>query len=253
MKELYFKSLKDLLNKFNTDGVKEVKTIALVYQVAFKILEAQSTLTYPIQYKYTAIDINKKVIDKHINDVYKCSAMLLQVIQEEEAFADLVTAFVEELDVTNKNIAQFFTPSDVACALAELSLITTTVDEFEQVKYVEIGDPTGCGAGSLVLAPLRAMSKIDGFKDHHYQSVSVYMCDLDGDLHRIAFFQVLLSSLLHAKPIGRLEVENKNIISEYTKQTDSLLFIANMQREFRVISLKREKEKDELSAMASVN
>ena len=39
-KKEYFKSLQKLIDDFNIKGIKEVSTIALVYQVAFKIVEA---------------------------------------------------------------------------------------------------------------------------------------------------------------------------------------------------------------------
>lgn len=229
----FFKKLTEVCSNFNKSGVKEVKAIALVYQVAFKLIEQSNKLNYPIQYKFTAIDINKNALEKYKDSVHQAAVLLLNAVEEGEAFDDLMTMFIEETGAMNTNLAQYFSPSDIAETTGMLSLIGADVESFEQDEYVSIGDPTGCGAGSLVLGQLRAMSKMNGFKDHHYQSVSVYMNDLDEDLHRIAFFQVLLSSLLHCKPVGRLEVENKNILSEYTKQTDSLLFIANMQRELR--------------------
>ena len=231
----FFKKLTEVCSNFNKSGVKEMNTIALVYQVAFKAIENSGKLELPIQYRYTSIDFPKNVLEKHSEDVHHCAGLLLQAICEAEPFTDLMTQYVEEIEATNKNLAQFFSPSDISNMIGQFTTQSFKLEQFNDVEYTVIADPTGCGAGSLVLGQLRALRDIKGFKEEHYQSVSVYMNDLDEDLHRIAFFQVLLSSLAHAIPLGKIEVENKNIITDYDKKTNSLLFIANYQREAKII------------------
>lgn len=232
-KTVFFKSLQKLIDDFKIVGVKEVKTIALVYQVAFKIIEATSDLKRPIAYQYQTLDINKEVVDKHIDEVKKCAFFLLETIEECEAFHDLMSNYIEEIRATNTSIAQYFTPIDVAQNLSSFILFGKTVDEFEQYnKYVTMSDPSGCGAGSLVLGLLRSLKyKVKGFEDKHYQSINLYINELDVDLAKIAFFQVLINSLVHSKLIGIIHCEAKDLVTEYEKPNVNLnLFVCDIER-----------------------
>lgn len=230
-KKEYFKSLQKLIDDFNIKGIKEVQTIALVYQVAFKLVEQSRQLVPPIFYSFTDLDIKKETVNKVFEEVNNCSIKLLSAIQAGEPFDDLVSEFIEENNSTNKNLGQYFTPKDIASIQAEITLSTVTIDKFPEDGYFWIGDDTGCGSGSLILAWLAQVKKsVQGFEDIHYQSIAVQMNDIDVNLSKIAYFQVVLSALLHKKPIGIVVVDGKNIIAEYLQIKNRNLFIANMQK-----------------------
>ena len=232
-KTVFFKSLQKVIEDFKCKGISEVKTIALIYQVAFKIIEATSKIEKPLVYKYQQLDIDKDVVNKHIKQVHDCAFLLLKTVEESEAFHDLMTDYIEEIAATNKNLAQYFTPSDVADALTSFIFINKNIDDFNNYnKYVTISDPTGCGAGSLMLAALRNIKNVvNGFEDKHYQSIEIYINDKDEYLAKIAFFQILINSLLHLKPIGVIHCEAKDIIIDYEKKNVNLnIFVCDINR-----------------------
>lgn len=229
--KIFFKELDSIIQKFKIDGVSEVRTIAFIYQFAFKLLESSKLLRPPILYSYTSISLPNNVVEKYKDEVESIAILLIKTIKEQDAFDDLMTLYIEQSNVSNKQLAQYFTPQDISDVVSNINLIDISIDKFEEDKYFKVADATGCGSGSMILSLLRAMKNIEGFEDKHYQSVSVHLVDIDDSLHRIAFFQILLNSLLHLKPLGRIDSECKDVISEYFKKVDSLLFISNMQKD----------------------
>lgn len=230
-KKDFFNSLQKLIEALKIKGVTEVKTIALVYQVAFKIIETSDGLKPPILYSYTDLSFNKQIANDFKEDIQKCSAMLILAIKESEPFDDLVAEFIEENGASNKNLGQYFTPRDISLFQSQLNLKLTSIDKFKEDDYFWIGDDTGCGTGSLILGMLSQFKEnVEGFEDIHFQSVAVSMNDIDEYLSKIAYFQVVLSSLLHSKPIGIVQVEAKDIIKDYLKIKNMSIFISNAQK-----------------------
>lgn len=225
-KQTFFKELSSLIDKLHNKGIKETKTISIVYQIAFGIIERTGALKKPFQYNITSLNIKKEIIDEYNNEILKTAFLLIYTIQEDEAFNDLMSDFIEDNQATNKRLGQFFTPQDVAKLMAALTYSSTSIEEFEEKENKSIADPT-CGSGSLILGTLQALKNIKGFTDEHYQKVNVYMNDIDEDLSKIAFFQVLLNSLFHMKPLGKLYVEAKDLITEYTEYKNELIFLSN--------------------------
>lgn len=225
-KQTFFKELSSLIDKLNNSGIKETTTISLIYQVAFGIIERTGALKKPFQYNITPIEVKKEIIEKYNNEILKTAYFLINTIQEDEAFNDLMSDFIESSNATNKRLGQFFTPKDISKLIAALIYSSSSIAEFEEEENKSIADPT-CGSGSLILGSLQSLKNIKGFTNEHYQKVNVYMNDIDEDLSKIAFFQVLLNSLFHMKPLGKLYVEAKNLITEYTEHKNELIFISN--------------------------
>lgn len=225
-KQTFFKELSILIDKLHNKGIKETKTISIVYQIAFGIIESTGALKKPFQYNITSLNIKKEIIDEYSNEIIKTAFLLIYTIQEDEAFNDLMSDFIEDNQATNKRLGQFFTPQDVAKLMAVLTFSTSSIKDFEEKENKSLSDAT-CGSGSLILASLQALKNIKGFTDEHYQKVNVYMNDIDEDLSKIAFFQVLLNSLFHMKPLGKLYVEAKDLITEYTEYKNELIFLSN--------------------------
>lgn len=230
-KQKFFKELSLIIDKFSNHGIKETTTISLVYQTAFKILEKQNCLKFPIQYIYNDIDFKKELWEKYANEITLVAFHLIYTIQEDEAFNDLISNYIEECASSNKRIGQFFTPNKVSKFIAATNYAGSSVKDFEQPQRVSITDPTGCGVGSMVLQSLQSLKNIEGFTDEHYEKVEVYMVDIDEDLANIAFFQILLNSLFHGKIIGKIVVEAKNVINEYSIIKKPLIFISNINDE----------------------
>ncbi|PZP57621.1 MAG: hypothetical protein DI604_34570, partial [Delftia acidovorans] len=227
----FFKNLQKLIEDLRIKGVTEVKTIALVYQVAFKMIEHTDRLKPPIFYSYTDLNFNKELAKIFQDEIQKCSARLLLAIKESEAFSDLVAEFIEKNEASNKNLGQYFTPKDVSLFQSAINLKLTSIDRFKEDDYFWIGDDTGCGTGSLILSMLSQFKdNVKDFEDIHFQSVAVSMNDIDEYLSKIAYFQVVLSSLIHKKPLGIVQVEAKDIISEYQITKNQNIFISNMTK-----------------------
>lgn len=225
-KQTFFKELSSLIDKLNNSGIKETTTISLIYQVAFGIIERTGALKKPFRYNITPIEVKKEIIEKYNNEILKTAYFLINTIQEDEAFNDLMSDFIESSNATNKRLGQFFTPKDISKLIAALIYSSSSIAEFEEEENKSIADPT-CGSGSLILGSLQSLKNIKGFTDEHYQKVNIYMNDIDEDLSKIAFFQVLLNSLFHMKPLGKIYVEAKNLITEYTEHKNELIFIFN--------------------------
>lgn len=226
-KQMFFKELTNIIEKLNNEGLKETTTISLIYQVAFGIIERTGALKKPFLYNITPMNIEKEIIEKYNNEILKTAYFLIYTIQEDEAFNDLMSDFIESSNATNKRLGQFFTPNDISKLIAALIYSSSSIAEFEEEENKSIADPT-CGSGSLILGSLQSLKNIEGFTDEHYQSVDVYMNDIDVDLAKIAFFQVVLNSICHMKPLGKIFVEAKNVITEYKEHKNQLIFMLDI-------------------------
>lgn len=100
-KQKFFKELSLIIDKFSNHGIKETTTISLVYQTAFKILEKQNCLKFPIQYIYNDIDFKKELWEKYANEITLVAFHLIYTIQEDEEFIDKFGNQEEDIDELN--------------------------------------------------------------------------------------------------------------------------------------------------------
>lgn len=128
-------------------------------------------------------------------------------IKEAEPFEDVMGSLYDEY--LGQALGQFLTPKDVADALAGIQLALMD----KPTEKLMLGDPCGCGAGSLVLAQLRCILAKHGIESMKY--LEVLVMDLDPNMVRLCCVQIVLSSIMHAIPIHGLEAHCGNTITDY--------------------------------------
>lgn len=128
-------------------------------------------------------------------------------------FTDVFSMLHEELLLTGRRgegLGQFFTPPDLADALAQLMPLLTGGKKIEDFC---------CGAGSLPLAALKrcAMTTPDALA-----TVTVILNDIDELACKVAFLQVVANMLVHRVQVGEILMYNCNVITEWGK-ADTLM------------------------------
>ena len=137
----------------------------------------------------------------------------MQAIRDAEPFSDVIGGMYDEY--LGKRLGQFLTPTDVAQACAAICMATMP----PLTEPINIGDPCGCGAGSLVLAQLEAIYQAQG-KDA-LKLVNVMVTDIDANMIRMATVQIVLSAMFHRIPLGSFAAFCCNVITEY-ENSDTL-------------------------------
>lgn len=149
-------------------------------------------------------------------------------IKEAQPFEDVMGSFYDEY--LGQALGQFLTPKDVADALAAIQLALMT----KPTEKLVMGDPCGCGAGSLVLAQLRGILDMHG--EDSVKLLEVVVMDLDPNMVRLCTVQIVMSSVMHNIPIFGLEAHCGNTITDYSprpgsKPTLSLRWLPVMSKE----------------------
>lgn len=142
-----------------------------------------------------------------------------EIVKESEPFTDVLSILHEEILLTGgrgEGLGQFFTPPDLARSLALMLFNETT--EYPS-GIISIGEPC-CGAGSLALSPLQTLYKAH---PERLRDVHLFLNDLDTLAVKSAVLQVLMTCLYHDVELGKLEVFNANILTEYLKGNTFLL------------------------------
>lgn len=141
------------------------------------------------------------------------SLMWLKAIEAAPPFTDVMgSAYDEQL---GEQLGQFLTPPDLAACLAQLNLgqAGEQIDEaFSKGEPFYLGDITGCGAGSLILAWLKAFS--EQYEPYKLLSVAVEGQDLDMSMVQLTSVQVFYSAAIHGMPLGGLKVRYGNCLTE---------------------------------------
>lgn len=128
----------------------------------------------------------------------------LSAVKESEPFTDVIGEIIGKY--SNRTLKQFLTPKGLAdgiSAFTQAILLPTTAP-------FSIGDPTGCGAGSLILAQLRAIYKRDGGEGIKLTSVTA--TDIDRNMVKACCMQVMMSSALHELPLSSFTARHTDAI-----------------------------------------
>ncbi|WP_423197992.1 hypothetical protein DFLDMN_001630 [Cupriavidus sp. H19C3] len=151
---------------------------------------------------------------KHYQDEPKAHAIVCELvkdfitaIKESEPFTDVLGMLYDEH--LGKVLGQFLTPPKVAYTLAAMNLHG---DDFSEER--SIADPTGCGAGSLLLGALRYINETKG--KEAIGKVQMLAVDLDINMVRMTAVQIIMHSILHQIPLASLNVSHGNAITDYT-------------------------------------
>jgi hypothetical protein len=224
MKKEFFSSLRNLIK--NNHHRKETDVIRDVYEYAFIYLHAHS--------QYDVLEYGAK-IECRDEETAKCSSRLLNVIADGKPFDDILAEFIESENLTNTDLAQYFTSSDVAELVTAFGVMDyhNKIESREKFQYYSLSDQFGCGAGSLTLAFLRQVdAKSTDVRD--FQNFEIWLNDIDENLARIATLAIYLSGIVHSRHIGIIYTECKNSLSEYNDKKIISKFIANLYRYTRV-------------------
>lgn len=141
----------------------------------------------------------KELSSEYLNHVY-------ETVQKNEPFSD-VFAMDYGSRKLNKQLGQFLTPPNLATAGA--GILNPVLVEGE---HINIGDPTGCGGGAMILALLRTLHSN---QPQHMNLVNIIGNDLDPAMCRMTALQVLLPMIFNQINFGSLNIYNSNIITEY--------------------------------------
>jgi len=132
----------------------------------------------------------------------------LAKIKEAEPFEDILGGLYDPYLGVSKG--QFLTPNKLAEGLNKFLDIPV---ETELTKPIFIGDMTGCGAGTLILALLRDILAKQGKEG--VARCHVIVNDVDGNMVRMATAQIILNASLHNIPMLTFSAYQKNVITEY--------------------------------------
>ena len=139
--------------------------------------------------------------------------MFMEAIKAGEPFTDHVGSLYD-LELAGNKLGQFLTPPDLADTLGELLIsIAPTID-----SPITIGDPAGCGAGTLVLSLIKALHKAQGAKAVKF--LNVRAIDLDINMVKMTAVQVVLNSAIRRIPLGSFVVQCGNTITDYTAMNE---------------------------------
>lgn len=128
-------------------------------------------------------------------------------IKEAQPFEDVIGEIYA--DLVGKNLAQFLTPKKVAEGVVAMQLAFMP----KPTERVTMGDPTGCGAGSLILAALRNVLNKHGKDSMAY--LDVVVMDIDPNMVRLCCLQVVLSAIMHRIPLMGFEAHCGDTIRDY--------------------------------------
>ncbi|HCL3396761.1 TPA: hypothetical protein N2A67_006673 [Pseudomonas aeruginosa] len=81
-------------------------------------------------------------------------------------------------------------------------------------KVKTLSEPC-CGSGSMILAPLARMAKVDRSKVRYVQ---VMLNDIDTLMCKVSTLQVVASSMMHAIKFNSLMVYNCNLLTGWSKE-----------------------------------
>lgn len=125
------------------------------------------------------------IIGKYSKDEVNLFASLIaELINElEREVYDVLGKLYMALDISSKDLAQFFTPDNVAELMATLG----TIDD-EDKETIVLGDPA-CGSGSMIIGQIKVLEK----RGVNYQKKLRVQCgDIDRNVLMMCYVQLSL-------------------------------------------------------------
>lgn len=146
---------------------------------------------------------------------------------------DLLGEVYMQLEISNDDAGQFFTPYHIAELMAETT-IEESIKEIKEKGYITVNDPA-VGGGVTVIAMASALKK----RDYNYQKcMKVYCEDIDHDLVRLCYVQLSLLG------IDAVVTQGDTIAYKFNEIYYTPIHVLN-----KIEEIKRRKSNKELESM----
>ncbi|WP_372821397.1 N-6 DNA methylase [Pseudomonas parafulva] len=146
----------------------------------------------------------------------------LNMVKNADPFTDFLSVLHEEILLTGRRgekVGQFMTPPDVSMVLTKLLWAKKDIRSINEIKTIH--EPC-CGTGSMILAPLARIAKVDSSK---IGLMNIIINDLDALMCKVSTVQILSSVLMHGYKFNALLVHNCNLITEWGNENTLMLGI----------------------------
>lgn len=144
----------------------------------------------------------------------EATMIFIALHKKSEPFTDIIGEMYDEY--LGQVLGQFLTPSDLATALASITLALGGNNQI--TSHTVIGDTCGCGAGSLVLGSLRVIYQTQG--KEALKHLEIVNMDLDPRMVQLSSIQIVLHCMFHGLEINSLNTHWGNTITEYGGRKD---------------------------------
>jgi type I restriction-modification system DNA methylase subunit len=155
-----------------------------------------------------------KNLEIRMDKLLEATQLYFSLVKEHPPFTDLISMVYEELAITDgqaKQFGQYFTPPDIARALAHLLAADSVSSDFESLP-ITIGDPCS-GSGSLVMAQLELIHQ---HSPEMLKYISVIVNDVDEKPLRACCLQILANMGEHKLSLHSITAVISNVITNYT-------------------------------------
>jgi type I restriction-modification system DNA methylase subunit len=149
----------------------------------------------------------------------EASQNFMELFVDSEPFTDVLGLMYDEY--LGETLGQFFSPSDVARVVAELSFAVA------DKPPKSISDTCGCGSGSLILGQLATIYKKYGAEA--LSNIEVVGMDIDIRMVQLTSIQIVFSAMVHKLPIQSLEMHHGNTLTDWGKETGVIRWVPNPQ------------------------
>jgi hypothetical protein len=186
------------------------QALEALFESVFGTLPKQSTFmkAFPDGYLRCNPEFAVRSFYSHrdLENLKDCANTYLMMILEAEPFEDVLGGEYDQY--LGYDLGQFFTPTDVASLLGEISAVTVKmkrkIDNHETFSLSDLC----CGGGALTMGILRTL-----YQEHGKRAISlvdIHAVDIDPHMCRLTALQVILSSMIHQVPFSSLTVECGN-------------------------------------------
>lgn len=155
----------------------------------------------------------KKIASQYSSTELQCFCELNGLLTNafEEKYEDVLGHIYMNLQVSNKNLGQFFTPYHLCVMMSEIAWCK----KIDEDCYIEVSEPS-CGAGANIIALAEVMKK-NGI--NYQESMKVICQDLDWNAIYMCYVQMSMYG------IPAIVVQGNTLISPYTSGYNEHTFI----------------------------
>lgn len=153
----------------------------------------------------------ENIVSSRAGPIYWCAVLA------HAPFTDLLSRVHQKLQATIKRKGQDFSPADFGSKAAGFLLPYLDPDEETTISDLS------CGDGTLLLGALQSIRKAHG--QDALRNLTAVASDIDPLCVILTAVQLLANQLLHATPIGRVEVS----LGDCIKRDEKLVFASQAQ------------------------